>query len=410
MAARITVVTAGHLATCPRMLKAADTLHESGYKVRVISTQHTRWASDADRQLHARRDWRWNCVRYDRGTAPWRWFATGARSRLAQAVIRHAPGADHNGMAPLAFSRVHTELVRAILSEKQDFIYGGTSGAIAAVAEASRRSGVPCALDFEDFHCGEHGDGPDGPVRDRLAATIMAGAVAQASFVTVGSAAIGDACAERFGISSVTINNVFRLPAAPIHESGSGPLRLYWFSQTIGPGRGLDEVVRAVGMADIPAELHLRGVAIPEYAASLDAQCRAMAPRLRLMQHSTSDPDGMVTACHGFDIGLAVEPGLTLNNALCLPNKALTYPLAGLAIAISRTPGQRVLAEHLGSNAIVYAPGDVDALARGLARWHADRDALHRARRASWQAACDRWRWDHPLERDTLLASIRAMA
>jgi hypothetical protein len=208
----------------------------------------------------------------------------------------------------------------------------------------------------------------------------------------------------------VTINNVFRLPAPPADAVSSGPLRLYWFSQTIGPGRGLDDVVRAVGAADIPAELHLRGVAIAEYAASFDALCRTVAPRLRLVQHSTSDPDAMVAACHGFDIGLAVEPGRTLNNALSLSNKALTYPLAGLAMAISRTPGQRVLAEHLASNAIVYEPGDVAALAGGLARWHADREALSRARRASWQAACDRWRWDHPLERETLLASIRAVA
>lgn len=410
MAARVTIVTAGHLATCPRMLKAADTLHESGYEVRVISTQHTRWASEADRQLHARRGWRWDRVRYDRDTAPWRWFTTGARSRAAQALVRYASGARLTGLAALAFSRVHPELVRAILCEKQDFIYGGTSGAIAAVAEASRRSGVPCALDFEDFHCGEHGDTADGSVRDQLAAAIMVDAVPQAAYVTVGSAAIGRACEERFNITPVTINNVFRLPDPPADGSSGGPLRLYWFSQTIGPGRGLDEVVRAVGAAGIPAELHLRGVAIPEYAASLDALRRAVAPRLRLVQHPTSDPDAMVGACRGFDVGLSVEPGLTLNNALSLSNKALTYPLAGLALVLTRTPGQRVLAEHLGPNAIVYAPGDVGALASGLARWHEDRDALSDARHASWKAARDRWRWDHALERETLLASVRAVA
>jgi hypothetical protein len=410
MMARITIVTAGHLATCPRMLKAADTLHESGYEVRVISTQHTRWASEADRQLHARRGWRWDCVRYDRDTAPWQWLTTGARSRAAQALVRYASGARLTGLAALAFSRAHPELVRAILCEKQDFIYGGTSGAIAAVAEASRRSNVPCALDFEDFHCSEHGDTVDGAARDELAAAIMADAVQQAAFVTVGSAAIGRACEQRFGIAPITINNVFPLPESPDEASGRGPLRLYWFSQTIGPGRGLDDVVRAVGTAGIPSELHLRGVPIPAYTAALDALRRTAAPRLRLVQHAMSDPDAMISACRGFDVGLAVEPGQTLNRALCLTNKALTYPLAGLAMAITRTPGQRVLAEHLGPNAIVYAPGDTGALANGLARWHDDRAALGQARHASWQAACDRWRWDHPLERETLLAAVRAVA
>ena len=37
---RITVVTAGHLSTCPRMLKSADALAADGYDVRVVATHH----------------------------------------------------------------------------------------------------------------------------------------------------------------------------------------------------------------------------------------------------------------------------------------------------------------------------------------------------------------------------------
>ena len=36
--ARITVVTSGHLSTCPRMLKSADALAEAGYNVHVVAT------------------------------------------------------------------------------------------------------------------------------------------------------------------------------------------------------------------------------------------------------------------------------------------------------------------------------------------------------------------------------------
>ncbi|MGH9347691.1 MAG: hypothetical protein ACRD26_10545, partial [Vicinamibacterales bacterium] len=372
---RVAIVTAGHLATCPRMLKAADALDEAGYDVRVISTAHTPWATAADRRLHARRRWRWTCVAYDRASAPVRWLRTGVRHRLAQAVPR---GAASGRLAALAFSRVHTELVGAILGERQDFIYGGTSGALAAVAEASRRSGAPCALDFEDFHCGEHARDAPGSARDDLAAAIMADAVRQASVVTVGSAAIGRACRERFGISPVTINNVFPLPAAPGDGRRADPLRLYWFSQTIGPFRGLEDAVRAAGVAGIPAELHLRGAAIASYATELEALAGLEAPRLRLVWHGVGDPEYMVDACRGFDIGLAVEPGHTVNNALSLSNKALTYPLAGLALVLTDTPGQRALADDLGGQAIVYTPGRVAELAAGLLRWHEDRAALDR--------------------------------
>ena len=129
---------------------------------------------------------------------------------------------------------------------RKDSIYGGTSGALAAVAEASRRSGTPCALDFEDFHCGEQSPRIGETVRDRLAASVMADAISQAAFITVGSAAIARACHERFGAICTTINNVFPLPDEPPDAAGSGPLRVDRFGQTIGPGRGLKDVVYAI--------------------------------------------------------------------------------------------------------------------------------------------------------------------
>jgi hypothetical protein len=407
---RVTVVSAGHLATCPRMLKAADALHEAGYDVRVISTRHTPWAADADRKLHARRGWRWHCVAYDRERAPLRWLWTGARGRAAQALASFADSLAPRRLTAAAFSRVHPELVRAIVSEPQDFIYGGTSGALAAIVEASRRTGTPCALDFEDFHCAEESPGVAATARDRLAAAIMTDAIAQAAFITVGSAAIARACEERFQVAPITINNVFPLPDPPPDSVRGGPLRLYWFGQAIGPGRGLEDVVHAAGAAGIPCELHLRGVAVAGYASELEALRRSVASRLILVWHDTSDPDHMVDACRGFDVGLALETGHTLNRALCLTNKALTYPLAGLAMVLTHTPGQRVLIDDLGPHAVAYAPGRHDDLAAGLVRWNEDRSALDRARQESWKVAHARWRWDHPLERDALLTAVRAVA
>src|SRR6267142_242478 len=55
MTRRICVVTAGHLATCPRMLKAADAFLAEGYDVRVVSTRTTGWATAADADIAASR-------------------------------------------------------------------------------------------------------------------------------------------------------------------------------------------------------------------------------------------------------------------------------------------------------------------------------------------------------------------
>src|SRR5205823_8973855 len=137
---RITVVTSGHLSTCPRMLKAADAFASANYHVRVVATRHEPWAIEADRDVQSRRTWAVDVVNYRRGDSGLTYWWTGARHRAA----RVAAAAIGPARAPLpivarAFGRVHSELVQAVTAAPADLIYGGTTGALAPVAEAGRR-------------------------------------------------------------------------------------------------------------------------------------------------------------------------------------------------------------------------------------------------------------------------------
>jgi glycosyltransferase involved in cell wall biosynthesis len=114
----------------------------------------------------------------------------------------------------------------------------------------------------------------------------------------------------------------------------------------------------------------------------------------------------MIALCQGYDVGLAIEPGFSQNNRLALSNKAFTYMLAGLAVALTNTPGQRCLIDDLGPDAIGYEPGDASALAAGLTAWGADRGKLLRAKQAAWEAAQRRWHWEHAQERGALLEAV----
>src|SRR6185436_12710581 len=118
--ARITVVTAGHLSTSPRMLKAADALMAVGYRVRVISTRHLPWAVRADREVRRLREtaWTWATVDYERGADPFARVRTGLRLRGAQVAARTlGPSRCPLGLAAAAWSRAHRELVRAAMRE-----------------------------------------------------------------------------------------------------------------------------------------------------------------------------------------------------------------------------------------------------------------------------------------------------
>jgi glycosyltransferase involved in cell wall biosynthesis len=402
---RICVITSGHLATCPRMVKAADALSKAGHEVRMVSAQFLDWAADADEAIG--RAHSWSAVDYRRSTAPAKYWETSLRFQAARRWVRLV-GAERTSLAALAAAngRAARDLLKLTLAEPADLFYGGTCGGLAVAALAARRTGVAYGLDLEDFHEGEFESGPAWDVPREILRRLQREVLPGASFLTAGSAAIAARYEQAYGVRVLPIHNTFPLPAqAPDPEPpGDGTLRLYWFSQTIGAGRGLEDVVRAIGLAGIRAEIHLRGSVQAEYIASL--RQLAGSP-LAIHTHTPAPPHKMVELSLPYDAGLSPEEGRNLNRELCLGNKALTYILAGLAVVLTDTLGQRPFADDLGDGALRYQSGDIASLASGLRRWAYDRDRLRCARKAAWQAAQRRWNWDHEQEKGALVQAVR---
>jgi glycosyltransferase involved in cell wall biosynthesis len=186
---------------------------------------------------------------------------------------------------------------------------------------------------------------------------------------------------------------------------------LYWFSQTVGAGRGLEEIVAGVAAAGIEAEIHLRGAGGSTFVETLRQDRRRHGARVAIELHPPGPADDMVAFCRDHAIGLALEQPITINRDLCITNKILTYLAAGLAIVATSTRGHRYVEQHAPCAITCFRAGDTMALASTLRRWDDDRRTLAQARRASWRAAVDRFHWEHPLERGALVAAVeRAMS
>jgi glycosyltransferase involved in cell wall biosynthesis len=390
------------------MLKSADALAGAGYDVRVIATRHEPWAVETDLDVASRRSWNADVIDYRRDAGPTYW-RTGVRFRASKTLA----GAVGPTLLPLAavsraFSRVHTELVRTIAANPGDLIYGGTTGALAAIAEAASLSKTPYGVDFEDLHSAET-SGSEAPLVDALAARVERAVINGAAFVTTSSQPIADAYNAQFGTRPVVIHNTFALPprAPDISRADPSLLRVYWFSQTIGPGRGLEDAILALGLTGLPAHLALRGRPRSGYLEALQALASERAPRLEIVHLSPAPPDAMVDCARGYDVGLALEQMTPRNRQLCLTNKAFTYILAGVAVAMTDTPGQHPLGTDLGRAAALVPAGDVAALAAVFSRWANDPTELDCAKRTAWNAAARRWHWEHALERGTLLSLVR---
>jgi glycosyltransferase involved in cell wall biosynthesis len=408
MTPRVCVVTAGHMSTCPRMLKAADALHGAGFDVRVVSASHTPWAVEADWALRATRPWRWDIVDYSHATARPLQLLTGARMRLAHALTRgFGTSRVPASLFVRAYSRAHDELVRAIASQPVDLVYGGTTGALSAIAESAGRLRVPYGLDLEDFHTGECGvqAGELSAIAERVERLTLPGA----AFLTTSSPMIADAYEEKYGLRPRTVHNTFSLDLPPAAEAdGDEPVRFYWFSQTLGPGRGLEDFIRAAAFAGISGELHLRAGVKQPYLNELCQFARDAAPGLSLALHEPGAPDEMVHLARGYDLGLSGEEPTALNRRLCLGNKIFTYLAAGVPVLLSATPAQAQLAQDLGRAALTYESGDVAGLAERLSCFVRDVRARMQAKLAARAAAMRRWHWEHPEDRGALVDTVRA--
>jgi glycosyltransferase involved in cell wall biosynthesis len=224
------------------------------------------------------------------------------------------------------------------------------------------------------------------------------------------SEGIADEVARRYGVRRPTVvHNVFPTEAArgaglESARDGSPGLSLYWYSQVIGAGRGLEDAVIALSMLPEPASLHLRGESDPQFVPRLLALAAERGVRDRVHLLPPAPADELVALAAQHDVGLALEIPDTLNRALCVTNKLFTYLAAGVAVAATDTPGQRRIIEQCDDAGFLYPPGDAAALAAGIARWAESRERLAAAREDARRSALERFSWER--ERLALLAAV----
>ncbi len=401
------LVTTAQPSTNPRLVKEADALVEAGYDVRVIGAHRADWAAETDARLLASRAWTFTFIDFRRQAAPALFWKTRLRHKLATSLVNFP--AARRAVDAAAVSRITPELIRAACDVEADLYIAHNVGALPAAVAAARTHGAAVGFDAEDFHRGEPYAAEDVR-RYAVICRVEDEQLPDCDYLTAASPLIAAEYAKLRGVAPPTcILNVFPLRERPaaFRSSSSERLTLYWFSQTIGLDRGLDDAIRAMGqLREYPLELHLRGVWQPGCRESLLAVARAAGvPCERIVVHPPAPSDDMVRLASEYDIGLALERPVALNNDILLSNKIFTYLLAGVAVVATATRAQAALAADLGEAAVTYEPGDVSQLAAALRPWLEDRSRLVTARAAAWRLGEDRYNWD--VEKHRFLDVVR---
>lgn len=404
--ATVCLVTTGHLATNPRLVKEADALVAAGYTVRVVCTRFLPWADAADAAF-VHRSWWPPSTRIPFGA-----LATPAR-RLRQRIAGRAAQAAFNARPTdaLAVRALHPAagaLSRAARRVSADLYIAHNLAALPAAWAAARMHGARLQFDAEDFHRGEAHETPETAARLAVTRRVEAAFVPRAHAVTAASEGIADAYAAALGIARPTVVlNVFPradrdvpLPdGAEDEEREPGTRTLYWFSQTIGPDRGLDDALAALPSLPDDVHLALRGGWSPDFREAFFARAAALGVASRVRTLVPAPPDEMVAraACHS--VGLALEQPDTVNRDLCLTNKAFTYLLAGVPVVATNTTGQAAVAHAIPVAVALVPPGDGAALAAAALRLLGDASARSAARQSA-----ERYNWD--VEQERFLAVV----
>lgn len=402
--ARVCLITPGHLSTNPRIVKEADALAEAGCEVTVVSAEFIPWGSRED-EIFKTRAWRSAPkVRFGPYAPPATYLAQTIRRRGARAVARIArPG---RALAALAFHPVAPALAKASAAIKADLYVAHYVAALPAAAGAAIRHGGRYAFDAEDFH---PGDLPDDAAYDfdrRLTTVIERDLLRGCAYLTAASPGIADAYAQTYELPRPTVVlNVFPLAEAPFEAPAMDAGRsLYWFSQTIGPGRGIEAAVEALGLARSRPTLHLRGTCSEGYAETLGALAKRHGVGDRLEILPPAPPSEMARLAGAHSLGLALELSDIHNRGIALSNKLFTYLLAGLPMIASDIPAHRAL-EGCGAALTLFPENDSNALAAALDGLLLDKERLASARRQAWKLGQTRYNWD--VEKNRLFDAIR---
>jgi glycosyltransferase involved in cell wall biosynthesis len=142
------------------------------------------------------------------------------------------------------------------------------------------------------------------------------------------------------------------------------PVSIHWFSQTIGPGRGLEILFQALDGLEGNWEVHLRGN-LKGYEKWLEGVCPA-GVRGRLKVHGLVENEELLSRIVEHDIGFCGEPTEPANKNVTISNKLFQYLQAGLAVVASDTAGQKEAASEAGGGVGLYSYGDEDELKRIL--------------------------------------------
>jgi glycosyltransferase involved in cell wall biosynthesis len=389
----VCLVSPGLPSSNPRLVKEAGALSAAGYRVHCVVGDYATPLRDHDAEIIAATGA--TMERVPLGSRSWyRW------RRLLQ---RGCHGIARFSSSELILARAcSTESLRLAAAAgriRAGLYVGHTLGALPAVVLAARRHGTAAGFDAEDFHSEETRDESLNELFRRVERRF----IPECRHFTCASLIFAEKYEAMLGMRPVTILNAFDRPDDLDWKrgiwDGTRPLSLYWFSQTVGPGRGLEQAVAAMGQCRADVQLAVRGICSPAYRAELEQLAMRFGLKREIRFLPPAPPETMIACAAEHDVGLSLELKQPRNRDWCLTNKLFTYLAAGRPQVVSDTTAQRRMAGEIGASARVIDLADTSAFAAAIDAFAASPMSYRAAADAADSAYRERFSWQRESQR-----------
>jgi len=406
------IMTGGHLSHNPRVIKEATALVSVGHKVEIVGAWYDATLKDRDKELTISFNLKFtpvldltrggSCSRAQR-------FWCRARAKLGE-IAKGTLGWENLWQ----FGYFGPAMRRAARRSKPELLIAHLEPPLPATGEALRR-GQRIGLDMEDWFSEDLL--PEARARRplRLLRSLEQELLLGAVHTSCPSHAMSNALATEYGCRPPTVvYNAFpwaeRLSLDGKFKDRKNPrlLSLHWYSQTLGKGRGLEDLFAALPLVKGELEIHLRGNPVTGFDDWLAARVPEVW-RKRIFIHNLVSNQELLSRIAEHDIGFAGEMKYCRSRDLTVTNKILHYLLGGLAVVASDTAGHKEVADKAPGAVLLYPSGERVALAERINTLLSNPHGVSKAKAAALNAAEQAFCWERVTP--TLVSSVeRALA
>ena len=168
---------------------------------------------------------------------------------------------------------------------------------------------------------------------------------------------------------------------------------MHWYSQTIGPGRGLEFLIDSLNDVKTPLQLHLRGNLFGNFKDQLLDRFPTQSGH-KIYFHKLVPHKELLSRIAEHDIGLATEEYTPESRNLTITNKVLQYMLAGIAVLASDTSGQKEVANEAPDCVFLFKNNEKESLVNALNGLITNNELISDAKLNALKVSSEKFCWE----------------